>query len=133
MYTVGVRDHIKVAHSLLGEASGPAQRLHGATYNVSAEVSKEELPDTGVVFDIAVLRSELRTVLDDLDCRNLDEHPAFEGKRSSTELIARHVHRELARRLPVNIGATLTITLDESPATWGRYVAPLRSVTASPD
>jgi 6-pyruvoyl-tetrahydropterin synthase len=133
MYTVGVRDHIKVAHSLLGEASSLVQRLHGATYNVSAEVSREELHDSGVVFDIAVLRRELRAVLDELDYQNLDDHPAFQGKRSTTELIARHVHRELGRRLPVNTGATLTITLDESPVTWARYVAPLRAGSASPE
>src|SRR5688500_8015182 len=35
MYTVGVRDHIMVAHSLKVDVFGPAQQLHGATYTVS--------------------------------------------------------------------------------------------------
>ena len=127
MYTVGVRDHIMVAHSLPGEVFGPAQRLHGATYTVSAEVAREELNDSGIVLDIAVLRHELRLVLAELDYHNLDEHPAFQGRRSTTELIARHVHRELGRRLPITTGATLTVTLDESPVAWARYSAPLRT------
>jgi 6-pyruvoyl-tetrahydropterin synthase len=127
MYTVGVRDHIMVAHSLSGEVFGPAQRLHGATYTVSAEVSREELNDSGIVFDIAVLRRELHAVLSELDYHNLDEHPAFQGKRSTTELIARYVHRELGPRLSIHSGATLTITLDESPVAWARYAAPLRA------
>jgi 6-pyruvoyl-tetrahydropterin synthase len=125
MYTVGVRDHIMVAHSLAGEVFGPAQRLHGATYTVSAEVSREELDDSGIVCDIGLLRRELHGVLSALDYHNLDEHPAFQGKRSTTELIARWVHRELGRRLSIHSGATLTITLDESPVAWARYAAPL--------
>jgi 6-pyruvoyltetrahydropterin/6-carboxytetrahydropterin synthase len=132
MYTVGVRDHIMVAHSLPGEVFGPAQRLHGATYTVSAEVAREELNDAGIVVDIALLRSELRAVLAEIDYANLDEHPAFQGRRSTTELIARHVHRELGRRLVFNTGTTLTITLDESPVAWARYAAPIRAGSVAP-
>jgi 6-pyruvoyl-tetrahydropterin synthase len=132
MYTVGVRDHIMVAHSLSGGVFGPAQRLHGATYSISAELSREELNEAGIVIDIALLRRELRDVLDELDYRNLDEHPAFEGRRSTTELIARYIHRELGRRLPINLSAKLTITLDESPVAWARYAAPLRAGSVIP-
>jgi 6-pyruvoyl-tetrahydropterin synthase len=132
MYTVGVRDHIMVAHSLSGEVFGPAQRLHGATFTVSAELSREELNDMGILIDLTLLRRELRDVLDEIDHQNLDEHPAFEGKRSTTELIARYIHRELGHRLPTNISATLTITLDESPVAWARYAAPLRAGSMAP-
>ena len=34
MFSVTVRDHMMIAHSLRGEIFGPAQRLHGATYIV---------------------------------------------------------------------------------------------------
>ena len=36
MFSVTVRDHMLIAHSLRGEVFGPAQRLHGATYVVDA-------------------------------------------------------------------------------------------------
>ncbi len=36
VFSVTVRDHMMVAHSLRGEVFGPAQRLHGATYVVDA-------------------------------------------------------------------------------------------------
>ena len=36
MFSVTVRDHMLIAHSLSGEVFGPAQRLHGATYVVDA-------------------------------------------------------------------------------------------------
>jgi 6-pyruvoyltetrahydropterin/6-carboxytetrahydropterin synthase len=31
MYSLCVRDHVMIAHSLHGAVFGPAQRLHGAT------------------------------------------------------------------------------------------------------
>ena len=34
IYSLTVRDHFMIAHSFTGEAFGPAQRLHGATYVV---------------------------------------------------------------------------------------------------
>src|SRR5689334_96465 len=114
MYTVGVRDHFMVAHSLKGDVFGPAQGLHGATYTAIVEVEREELSEHQIVIDIGLLRERLRAVLDDLDYKNLDQHPAFEGRPSTTELIARHVHRELGRRLPPG-GGMLTVTLEESP------------------
>ena len=36
VFSVTVRDHVMIAHSLHGEVFGPAQRLHGATYVVDA-------------------------------------------------------------------------------------------------
>jgi 6-pyruvoyltetrahydropterin/6-carboxytetrahydropterin synthase len=131
MYSVGVRDHILVAHSLKGDVYGPAQRLHGATYVVSVEVEREELDEDGIAIDIGYLRSTLRAVLDELDYTNLDGHPGFEHG-STTEHIARFIHREIGRRLPTVSGTTLTVTLDESPVAWARYRAPVRGVTIRP-
>ena len=37
MYSVSVRGHIMIAHSLRGDVFGPAQRLHGATYVVDVD------------------------------------------------------------------------------------------------
>ena len=37
MYSVTIRDHIMIAHSLPHPGFGPAQNMHGATYVVDAE------------------------------------------------------------------------------------------------
>ncbi len=132
MYTVGVRDHIMVAHRLDGELFGPAQRMHGATYVVSAEVEQEELDDHGVVCDIGMLRAKLRGVLEHLEYRNLDEHPGFSPGKSTTEVIARYIHRELGHCLPLRAGTMLTIVLDESPAAWAKYRGPIRAASIMP-
>ena len=44
MYSVTVRDHMMIAHSLKGQVFGPAQRLHGATYVVDVELKRPARP-----------------------------------------------------------------------------------------
>ena len=55
MYTVTVRDHIMIAHSLPDDYFGPAKKLHGATYVVDAVFMSKRLNDKNVVIDILKL------------------------------------------------------------------------------
>jgi len=89
MYTVTVRDHFMIAHSFTGEAFGPAQRMHGATYVVDLEFRGHELDADGMVVDIGRATELLRTVLAPLNYRNLDDEPAFAGRNTTTEFLAR--------------------------------------------
>jgi 6-pyruvoyl-tetrahydropterin synthase len=91
MYTVTVRDHFMIAHSFNGEAFGPAQRLHGATYVVDLEFRRPDLDADGMVVDIGRATEVLRAVLAALNYRNLDEEPAFAGRNTTTEFLARVV------------------------------------------
>jgi 6-pyruvoyltetrahydropterin/6-carboxytetrahydropterin synthase len=89
MYSVSVRDHIMIAHSLRGAVFGPAQRLHGATYVVDVEFRRRDLDDTGIVVDIGRATEVVRSVLADLNFRNLDEEPSLKGRNTTTEVLAR--------------------------------------------
>ena len=91
MYSVTVRDHVMIAHSLTGQVFGPAQRLHGATYVVDVELKRADLDADGIVADIGRTAEALRVVLADLNYRNLDELPAFAGRNTTTEFLARVV------------------------------------------
>src|SRR3954468_14755780 len=91
MYTVTVRDHFMIAHSFHGEAFGPAQRLHGATYVVDLEFQRGELDANGVVVDIGLAGEVLKTTLAALNYRNLDEEPAFAGRNTTTEFLAHEI------------------------------------------
>ena len=91
MYSVTVRDHVMIAHSFKGEVFGPAQRLHGATYVVDVELTRPDLDADGLVVDIGRATEALHQVLADLNYRNLDEIPAFAGRNTSTEFLARVV------------------------------------------
>lgn len=89
MYSVSVREHIMIAHSLRGEVFGPAQRLHGATFVVDVEFRRPDLDVNGIVVDIGRASEALRTVLAGLNYRNLDDDPDFIGRNTTTEFLAR--------------------------------------------
>ena len=122
MFSVTVRDHMLIAHSLRGETFGPAQRLHGATYAVEATFRRAELDSDGVVLDIARAGEELRAVLAELDYRNLDDEPSLAGVNTTTEALARLIADRVAER----VGAvpkldSLVVTLHESPVASASY------------
>jgi 6-pyruvoyl-tetrahydropterin synthase len=117
-----------IAHSFRGEVFGPAQRLHGATYIVDATFRRAELDSDGVVVDIARAAAELTAVVGELNLRNLDEDPAFDGVNTTTEVLARVVTDRLAERaLAGALGeagrslAGITVTLHESHIAWASY------------
>jgi 6-pyruvoyl-tetrahydropterin synthase len=128
MFSVTVRDHMMIAHSLRGEVFGPAQRLHGATYIVDATFRRAALDADNVVVDIGRATEELHNVLTELTYRNLDDEPAFAGVNTSTEALARVVADRLAER--VHDGALgdsardldgMVVTLRESHIAWASY------------
>lgn len=128
MFSVTVRDHIMIAHSLRGEVFGPAQRLHGATYLVDATFRRAELDADGIVVDIGLATRELAAVAGALSYRNLDDEPDFAGINTTTEILARTIADRLADR--VHSGALgegagglagITVTLHESHVAWASY------------
>lgn len=121
MFSVTVRDHMLIAHSLRGETFGPAQRLHGATYAVEATFRRAELDADGVVVDIGRAAEELRAVLAELDYRNLDDEPSLAGLNTTTEVLARLVADRLAERLDGVEFDGLVVTLHESPVASASY------------
>jgi len=128
VYSLSVRGHFMVAHSLRGSTYGPAQRLHGATYIVDATFRSAQLDADGVVVDIGRASNELTAILANLNYRNLDEDAAFAGQNTTTEVLAREIFDRLARAIRdgrLGEGArsisAMCITLRESHLAWGSY------------
>jgi 6-pyruvoyl-tetrahydropterin synthase len=132
VFSVTIRDHMMIAHSLRGEVFGPAQRLHGATYVVDATFRRATLDDDGIVVDIARAAQALRAVVAELGYRNLDDETGFAGVNTTTEVLARVVADRLADRARTGgLGDGgrqldgLTATLHESHVAWASYDRPL--------
>ena len=128
MFSVTVRDHMLIAHSLSGEVFGPAQRLHGATYVVDAAFRRADLDADNIVVDIGRAAEALHAVVAELTYRNLDEEPALAGINTTTEALARVVADRLADRVHAGgLGDSglgldgLTVTLRESHVAWASY------------
>ena len=128
MYTVCVRDHFMIAHSLTGEVFGPAQNLHGATYAVAVEFRRPTLDADGIVVDIGRAGVALNRILAELNYRNLDDDPALADKNTTTEFLARTIFDRLAQAIrDGKLGedacgiTSLRVTLKESHVAWGSY------------
>ena len=132
MFSVTVRDHMMIAHSLQGDVFGPAQALHGATYVVDVTFRRQMLDADGIVVDIGRAAEALRAVMGELSYRNLDDEPDFAGMNTTTEALAQVVGDRLAdsvRAGELGAGALeidgLVVTLRESHVAWASYERPL--------
>jgi len=128
VFSVTVRDHMLIAHSLHGEVFGPAQRLHGATYVVDATFRRAGLDADGIVVDIGRAAEVLSAVLGELGYRNLDDEAELAGMNTTTEALARVVADRLAERAragELGDGAReldgLVVTLHESHVASASY------------
>ncbi|GAA4413325.1 6-carboxytetrahydropterin synthase [Fodinibacter luteus] len=128
MFSVTVRDHMMIAHSLRGEVFGPAQRLHGATYVVDATFRAPTLDDDGLVVDIGSAAAALAAVVGELAYRNLDDDPALAQVNTTTERLAEVVADRLASRVRaggLGPGAdrltAIAVTLHESHVAWASF------------
>jgi 6-pyruvoyl-tetrahydropterin synthase len=118
VFSVTVRDHMMIAHSLRGDVFGPAQRLHGATYVVDVTFRRATLDADGIVIDIGRAAEALHAVVGELGYRNLDDELDF---NTTTEALAKLVaDRLLAALGDVELDG-LVVTLRESHVAWASY------------
>ncbi|MGX5771969.1 6-pyruvoyl trahydropterin synthase family protein [Microbacterium trichothecenolyticum] len=125
-FSITVRDHIMVAHSLRGDVFGPAQQLHGATFLVDATFRADELDAHGVVVDIGRAGEVLREIVGALTYRNLDDEPDLQGVNTTTERLCQIIGDRLAARVrDGDVGEAslrgIVVTLHESHVAWASY------------
>ena len=125
MFSLTVRRNFMIAHSLPREAFGPAQGLHGATFVTEVTFRRRGLNDDAIVLDIGAAGDVLDGVLEGLNYKNLDEHPDFAGKLSTTEALARYIADAVAAQIRIGTDgrelAGLDVTLRETPDAWASY------------
>src|SRR4051812_47174576 len=128
MYTLCVRDHMMIAHSFTGGVFGPAQKLHGATYVIDVEFRRSSLDGDGLVVDIGRASETLKQLLAPLNFTNLDEQPAFSGRNTTTEFLARVLFDRMAAAIQRgDLGEaargveTIRVVLHESHVAWAAY------------
>ena len=132
MFSLEVRDHVMIAHSLAGEAFGPAQQLHGATYVIDLAFMRPALDENDIVVDIGLASDALKRVIAPINYRNLDELDDFRNRRSTTEVLARWVYDRMAEEIAAGrLGAAakgiarLRVTLHESHVARAAFEADL--------
>ena len=127
MFSVTIRDHMMIAHSLRGPCSG---RRSACTVRPTSWTppSAEALDADNIVVDIGRATEELHAVVSALSYRNLDDEPDFAGVTTTTEVLARVVADRLAERVQAGAFgeaakdlAGIAVTLHESHVAWASY------------
>ena len=128
MFNLSVRDHFMIAHSFRGEVFGPAQNLHGATYVVDIRFARPELDSHGLVVDIGLAQTALKSVLGSLNYKNLDELGEFKGINTTTERLAKIIFTRMADKIREgSLGleadglTSMMVKLNESHVAWASY------------
>ncbi len=121
MYSVTVRDHIMIAHSLPDPFFGPAQQMHGATFVIDVTFTSERLNPQNVVIDIGYAHEALKAVVNKLNYKNLDELEEFSGKLTTTEFLANHIHQQMKSGVSSVFQGKIKVTLGESHVAWASY------------
>src|SRR5688500_14829748 len=88
-----------IAHSFQRAIFVPAQRLHGATYVVDANVRRCGLQPDGLGVDIGLASEHLHALLAALTHGSLDDEPAFEGQNTTPEFLARAIYERLVEAI----------------------------------
>lgn len=132
MFSVEVRDHVMIAHSLRGAIFGPAQQLHGATFVVDVAFLAETLSPEAIVVDIGRASQLVNDALAPLNYCNLDDVPELQGANTTTEFLARHIYeRVVALAIARPLGrelrdlSAIRVTLSESHVARAWYEGPV--------
>ena len=95
---VFIRTHFSGGHHLRAYP-GNCENPHGHNWQIKVTVRAERLDHLGMGIDFKQLKKTVNSVVDELDHRDLNQHPAFREINPSSEHIAMYLFRELDQPL----------------------------------
>ncbi len=93
-----IKTHFSGGHHLRAYP-GNCENPHGHNWKVKVTVRARKLDRLGMGIDFKELKKQVNTLLDELDHRDLNEHPAFQDKNPSSEHIAMFIFESLREPL----------------------------------
>jgi len=98
MYDIFVTTHFAGAHHLRNYP-GDCEHPHGHNWKVMVTVRATGLDQLGMGIDFKLLKKYVKEVVDTVDHRDLNEHPAFQAVNPSSEHIAKYIYDNLLPKL----------------------------------
>jgi 6-pyruvoyltetrahydropterin/6-carboxytetrahydropterin synthase len=98
MFDIFIKTHFAGAHHLR-DYPGDCEHPHGHNWKVDVTVRATALDTLGMGIDFKVLKQKVKTVIDELDHRDLNGLPAFSDKNPSSEHIAVFIFEKLQGEL----------------------------------
>jgi len=122
MYRVTISVRFEAAHNLIDYPGGP-EPLHGHSYKVEAALEAENLAQYDLVVDFLPAEQALAAIAKEFDYKYINEHPAFTGRNTSAENLARYFAERLETSGALGRARVAEVTVWEGPenrATYGR-------------
>lgn len=120
MYRVTVSARFEAAHNLIDYAGGP-EPLHGHSYRVDAVLEADQLQQYDLAVDFVAGKRALEAIVRELDYTYINEHPAFVGRNTSAENLARHFAERLAASGALGRARVAEVTVWEGPENRATY------------
>lgn len=113
MFDIFIKTHFSAGHHLRNYP-GNCELPHGHNWHIRVTVRATELDELGMGVDFRTIKNAVNGVIDELDHRNLNEHPAFLEKNPSSENIAVYIYDNLKPLLTTDRYTLHSITVGET-------------------
>jgi len=113
-YRVTVSARFEAAHNLIDYVGGP-EPLHGHSYRVEAVLESEKLQQYDLAVDFVPVRAALEAIAKEFDYKYINDHPAFHGRNTSAENLARYFSERLESSGALGWGRVVEVTVWEGP------------------
>jgi len=119
-YTLKIVTDFAAAHALR-DYTGECSRLHGHNWKLEVEVEASALDTAGMGVDFKVIKDAAKTLVNELDHRNLNELEPFDQINPTAENIAAHFFRGLSNTLNDDRVHISAVTIWETERACVRY------------
>lgn len=119
-WRVTVEARFEAAHFLI-HYRGQPEPLHGHSYRVEVTLQSAGLDSDDLAVDFLAAKELVRRIAGELDYRNVNDHPAFAGRNTSAENIARHFAERIessGRLVPARVAEVTVWEGPENRASW---------------
>ena len=99
MFELKAQMYFSAAHHLLNY-DGECENQHGHNWLVEAFVRGTELDKSNILIDYKVLTKHLKSVLDLLDHKDINELPDFKGISPSSEVLSKYIYEKMKEVVP---------------------------------
>jgi 6-pyruvoyltetrahydropterin/6-carboxytetrahydropterin synthase len=125
-YRVTVSARFEAAHNLIDYDGGP-EPLHGHSYKVEIVLEAEALQRHDLAVDFVAAKKALEAIAKEFDYTYINEHPAFAGRNTSAENLARYFAEGLESSGQLGRCRVAEGTVWEGPENRATYTPPLRN------
>jgi 6-pyruvoyltetrahydropterin/6-carboxytetrahydropterin synthase len=124
-YRVTVSARFEAAHNLIEYEGGP-EPLHGHSYKVEAVLEAAKLARYDLAADFVSVKKALDAIAREFDYKYINEHPAFAGRNTSAENLAKYFAEQLAGSSALAGARVVQTTVWEGPENCATYVTDSR-------